>query len=177
MENFREDLLTARAVYLEGDITAIKAEEILQDMTWLNARGESPITLYIDSPGGSVGPGLVIYDVIQASRAPIVGIVQQQANSMAACILQACRKRLAYASSILTLHSIIIRRSLDELENNFIETLRDAQKNQHRIENIFAGRTQKTLEETKRLFFSSGREGERFIAEKALQENLIDKII
>lgn len=64
---------------------------------------EKPIYLVINSEGGAMGDGFVLYDTIKASIAPVVTVVQQAA-SMATVIFAAGSRRLVYPNARLMLH-------------------------------------------------------------------------
>lgn len=65
-------MLQRREIWLTGEITSELADAVIAQILHLDAEapGEE-ITLYIDSPGGSVTAGLAIYDVMQAVSAQI----------------------------------------------------------------------------------------------------------
>lgn len=63
----------------------------------------SPIYLLINSPGGEVGDGFMLYDLIRASQAPLITIGQNVA-SMATVILAAGKRRLLFPNSTIMLH-------------------------------------------------------------------------
>ena len=74
------------------------------DITAMNVDDPSrPIYLLINSPGGSVETGLVLYDLIHMSRAPVITIGMGCA-SMATLILAAGSERLIFPHSKLALH-------------------------------------------------------------------------
>ena len=58
-------LFTMRKMFLTGEITNEIANAFVQELLYLS-EGSEPIDIYINSPGGSVISGLVIYDAIQA---------------------------------------------------------------------------------------------------------------
>ncbi len=64
---------------------------------------KAPIYLYIDSPGGDVGAGMVLYDIIRMSRAPVVTVAQNCA-SMATVLMAAGAERVMYPHSRVMLH-------------------------------------------------------------------------
>ncbi|KKL24767.1 hypothetical protein LCGC14_2412060, partial [marine sediment metagenome] len=64
---------------------------------------KAPIYLYIDSPGGDVGAGMVLYDIIRMSRAPIVTVAPNCA-SMATVLMAAGAERVMYPHSRVMLH-------------------------------------------------------------------------
>lgn len=82
---------TNRIIFLEGTIDLDLANDFLSQMLYLEESDE-PVTLYINSPGGSVTAGLMIYDCIQGSRLPIDIVCAGMAASMAAVILAGGKK-------------------------------------------------------------------------------------
>jgi ATP-dependent Clp protease protease subunit len=64
---------------------------------------KAPIYLYIDSPGGDVGAGMIMYDIIRMSKAPIVTVAQNCA-SMATVLMAAGDERVMYPHSRVMLH-------------------------------------------------------------------------
>lgn len=173
-ENFRNDLLKKRTLYLEGEIIYRDAREIGESILWLNAVDDlREITLYINSSGGSVSAGLDIYDIIRHSNAPVTGIVYRFANSMATVILQACTTRKALKHSEIVIHHIKINKEWHEFDENLEEALADTKRDQESIYEIFARRTGRSLEEIKRIC----REAKTMFADEARGLGLIDEVI
>jgi ATP-dependent Clp protease protease subunit len=86
-------LLMDRIVYLGTEIDNLCANNIVQQLLHLQLEDASkPITLYINSPGGSIVDGMAIYDVIRRSKAPVHAVVAGMAASMGAVILSGCTK-------------------------------------------------------------------------------------
>ena len=79
--------LMNRRIFIKGEIDEDSANDFLSQMLYLEQESNDPITIYINSPGGSVNAGLVIYDCIQASEVEINIICTGMAASMAAVIL------------------------------------------------------------------------------------------
>lgn len=79
--------LMNRRIFINGEINQDTANDFLSQMLYLEQESNDPITIYINSPGGSVNAGLVIYDCIQASEVEINMICAGTAASMAAIIL------------------------------------------------------------------------------------------
>lgn len=84
--------LMNRRIFINGEINENTANDFLSQMLYLEQESSDPITIYINSPGGSVNAGLVIYDCIQASEVEINIICAGTAASMAAIILAGGRK-------------------------------------------------------------------------------------
>lgn len=83
-------LLSQRKLFIEGEITPEAACEFIKKIMVLNAEDSSkPIDVLINSPGGEINSGMVMYDVIQASKAPIRMFCIGRAYSMGA-VLFAC---------------------------------------------------------------------------------------
>lgn len=86
-------LFMDRIVWLGSEIDNSVSNSIVQQLTALQLEDPSkPITLYINSPGGSIVDGMAIYDVIKRSSAPVHAIVAGMAASMGAVILSGCTK-------------------------------------------------------------------------------------
>lgn len=81
-------LLSKRIVFLEGMINADSAGEFVRQILILNQESaDKPIRVLINSAGGEIGAGLMIYDAIQGSRAPVETYCVGHAYSMAAVIM------------------------------------------------------------------------------------------
>ena len=60
-------MLQRREIWLTGEIDSEQADSVICQLLHLEAENpDGEITVYIDSPGGSVNAGLAIYDVMQA---------------------------------------------------------------------------------------------------------------
>ena len=81
-------LLSQRKVFVEGEINAETACEFVKKNMLLNAEDSNkPIDVLINSPGGCINSGMLMYDVIQASKAPIRTWCIGRAYSMGAILL------------------------------------------------------------------------------------------
>ena len=75
-----------RTVFLEGEITQESANCFIKQLLILAKESEEPINIYINSGGGSVNAGLLIYDVMQSITSPVNVYVTGIAASMAALL-------------------------------------------------------------------------------------------
>lgn len=64
-------LLDRRIVFLRGAIEETVADDLVAQLLALDVAGDEPVTLYIDSPGGSVTGTFAIYDTMQLLSAPV----------------------------------------------------------------------------------------------------------
>jgi len=91
-------LLENRIVFLIGAISYEKAAEVIMKMLYLdNLKRNSEISLYINSPGGSVDDTMAIYDTIRFIGSPVATYCIGRAQSGAAVILAAGTKGQRYA--------------------------------------------------------------------------------
>ncbi len=100
-------LLKDRIVFIDGEIVDLTADLVVAQLLFLESQDpERDISLYINSPGGSVTAGLAIYDTIQYIKPQVQTICLGQAASMAALILTCgtAGKRFVLPSSRLLIH-------------------------------------------------------------------------
>jgi ATP-dependent Clp protease protease subunit len=91
-------LLDNRIVFLIGEISYARAAEVIMKMLYLdNLKRGSEISLYINSPGGSVDDTMAIYDTIRFVGSPVATYCIGRAQSGAAIILAAGTKGKRYA--------------------------------------------------------------------------------
>lgn len=86
-----ENKLFAERKLFIGDITRQSADEFAKAMMYLS-RSDEPVSIYINSYGGEVNPGLLICDLVRSSKAPVNMYCLGCAYSMAAVILAAGTK-------------------------------------------------------------------------------------
>lgn len=79
-------LVQERIIFIDSAINDELANGVIAQMLYLDSLNHDPISLYINSPGGSVYDGLAIYDVANLLKSPINTVCVGHAASMA-CIL------------------------------------------------------------------------------------------
>ena len=100
-------LLENRIVFLIGDINYARAAEVIMKMLYLdNAKRGREISLYINSPGGTVDDTMAIYDTMRFVGSPIATYCIGRAQSGGAIILAAGTKgsRFALPHAKIMLH-------------------------------------------------------------------------
>jgi ATP-dependent Clp protease protease subunit len=100
-------LLKDRIVFLDGEINDLTADLVVAQLLFLESQDpEKDISLYVNSPGGSVTAGLAIYDTMQWVKCDVQTYCIGQAASMGALILTggAKGKRYAMPSSRILIH-------------------------------------------------------------------------
>lgn len=100
-------LLKDRIVFIDGEINDATADLAVAQILFLESENpDKDISIYINSPGGSVTAGLAIYDTMQYVKCDIQTICMGQAASMGAVLLAGgtAGKRYALPSSRVMIH-------------------------------------------------------------------------
>ena len=100
-------LLKDRIVFIDGEINDASADLAVAQILFLESENpDKDISVYINSPGGSVTAGLAIYDTMQYVKCDIQTICMGQAASMGAILLAGgtAGKRYALPSSRVMIH-------------------------------------------------------------------------
>jgi ATP-dependent Clp protease protease subunit len=100
-------LLKDNIIFIGSEINDEVANATIAQLLYLEAENpDKEISLYINSPGGSISAGIAIYDTMQFVRAEVATIAVGQAASMAAVLLAAGRpgKRYSLPNSRIILH-------------------------------------------------------------------------
>ena len=103
-------LLKERVIFLTGPIEDVVANLVVAQMLYLEAENpDKDISLYINSPGGSVTSGLSIYDTMQFIKPDVSTLCVGQAASMGAVLLTggAKEKRYALPNSRVLIHQVM----------------------------------------------------------------------
>lgn len=114
-DNIFSELLKNRIILIDSEINDELAGIVTSQLLYLASKDTSPITIYINSPGGSVYAGFAIYDTIKYLSCQVNTVCTGAAMSMAAIIFLAGDKRLMLKHSRLMFHKPTI------LINEFIK--------------------------------------------------------
>ena len=167
-------LLNERIVFIGSPIDDQVANLAVAQLLHLESEdADKDVSLYINSPGGSVYAGLGIYDTMQFIRPDVATICCGIAMSMGSLLLAggAKGKRLSLPNSRILIHqpSAGFEGQSTDIEIHAREIL----KTRGRIDEIYAHHTGKTVEEVHR-----DMERDRFFsAEAAAEYGLIDRVI
>lgn len=167
-------LLKDRIIFLGGEVTDDEANLIVAQMLFLE--GDDPdkdISLYINSPGGSITAGMAIYDTMQYIRCDVSTICIGMAASMGAFLLAAGAKGKRRA---LPNGEILIHQPLGGARGQATEVAIHAEqliKTREKMNRILAERTGQSEEQ-----IALDTERDHYMtAEEALKYGLIDEII
>ena len=89
-------LLKDRIIILNGEITDNSSNVVVAELLYLDSISNDDISLYINSPGGSITAGMAIYDTMNFVKSNVSTICVGMAASMAAFILSSGEKVKRY---------------------------------------------------------------------------------
>jgi len=167
-------LLKERVVFLVGEVNDQTANLVIAQLLFLESENpEKDISLYINSPGGSVSAGLAIYDTMQFIKPDVSTLCMGMAASMGAFLLAAGTKdkRFSLPNSRVMIHQPLggARGQASDIEIQAREIL----YLRERLNKILSDRTGQTIEtiakDTDRDNFMS--------ADQAKEYGLIDQVI
>jgi ATP-dependent Clp protease protease subunit len=167
-------LLRERVMFLVGAVNDVTANLLVAQMLFLESENpDKDISLYINSPGGSVYAGMAIYDTMQFVKPDISTLCTGLAASMGAFLLTAGAKgkRFALPNSRIMIHQPLGgaqgQASDIEIQAREILYLRE------RLNQILAERTGQPIEQ-----IAKDTDRDNFLsAEKAVEYGLIDKVL
>lgn len=116
-------LLTDRIIMVEGEITDESAISIIAQLRYLESQDkEKPITMFIQSPGGSVSAGYAIIDTMNNIKCPVHTIAMGMTASMAVTIFLNGKKgeRTVYKHTELLVHQPLggVKGQISDMERN-----------------------------------------------------------
>lgn len=168
-------LLAQRKVFIEGEINQVSACEFIKKIMLLTSEDNStPIEVLINSPGGGITAGMLMYDVIQNSKCPIRMYCIGSAYSMGAVLFASGRHgRYILPNSELMLHEPLLSNQVGGNASSIrsiSESLLETRKKMNGILAKHTGRTEEEIEKATSYdhYFSS---------EESLEFGLCDKIV
>lgn len=138
-------LLEDRIIFLSGEIDDNLANLIIAQLIYLEGKNSTKdISLYINSPGGSVSAGMAIYDTMKYIKCDVATICVGLAASMGAFILSSGTKGKRYS---LPNSEIMIHQPLGGAKGQASDieiTTKQILKNQRKIKSDFSGKYEST---------------------------------
>jgi len=166
-------LLEDRVVFLNGEVNSQSANLVIAQLIFLEAKDPSKdISLYINSPGGSVTDGLAIFDTMNYIKCDVSTICVGMAASMGAFLLSAGAKGKRYA---LQNADIMIHQPLGGARGQATDIAIQAEhilKLKKKLSKVLAENTgqsfEKITEDCERDFYMSAKEAQDY--------GIIDKV-
>ena len=166
-------LLKNRIILLSGEINDDTANVIIAQLLYLDSINQEDISLYINSPGGSITSGMAIYDTMNLIKSDVSTICVGMSASMAAFLLSCGKKGKRYC---LPNSEIMIHQPLGGVNGQATEIDIVAKRIiglRSKINSILAKNTKKNLKQiekdTDRDYYMDSK--------SALEYGIIDKIL
>ena len=166
-------LLKDRIILLSGEIDDTLANIIVSELLYLDSISHNDISLYINSPGGSITAGMAIMDTMNFIKSDVSTICLGMAASMGAFLLSCGKKGKRY---ILPNAEVMIHQPLGGVQGQATEIKIVAErilKLKEKLNTILANNTGKDIKtitkDTERDYFLDSKE--------ALEYGIIDKIL
>jgi len=166
-------LLKNRIILLSGEINDDSANIVIAELLYLDSISHDDISLYINSPGGSITSGMAIYDTMNLIKSDVSTICVGMSASMAAFLLSCGKKGKRYC---LPNSEVMIHQPLGGVNGQATEIDIAAKRILNlkaKINSILAKNTKKNIKQiekdTDRDYFMD--------AEAALEYGIIDKIL
>ena len=166
-------ILEDRIIFLSGEITDEMANLVVAQLIYLESKDPTKdISIYINSPGGSVTAGMAIYDTMNYIRCDVATICVGMAASMGAFLLSSGTKGKRFA---LPNAEIMIHRVLGGARGQATDVAIQTQqllKTKNKLNRILAENTGKDVSQVER-----DTERDNYLtAEEALEYGLIDQV-
>jgi len=167
-------LLKERVIFLTGPVEDVGANLVVAQLLYLEAENpDKDISLYINSPGGSVTAGLSIYDTMQFIKPDVSTLCIGQAASMGAVLLAggAKGKRHALPNSRVLIHQVMggFQGQASDIEIHAQEILSIKEKLNNILSKHTGQKVKKVAEDSDRDNFLS--------PEEAVEYGLIDSVM
>jgi ATP-dependent Clp protease protease subunit len=166
-------MLEERVVFCQGTIDDDMANAIVSQLLYLDSQEEKPISMYVNSPGGSINAGCAIIDTMDYVKSPVRTIGLGECASMGAVILTCGEKgmRMVLPRTRILIHqaSSQARGQVLDMKTQYAET---EFMNELMLEVLAerTGKDKKTIrKDVDRDFWMSGAE--------AVKYGLIDKVL
>ena len=167
-------LLNDRIIFLADEVNDVTASLVVAQLLFLESKDpDKDISLYINSPGGSISAGMAIYDTMNFIKCDVSTICIGMAASMGAFLLSsgAKGKRFALPNSEIMIHQPLggMQGQASDIKIHADHIIRIKEK----MNRILASQTGKSYEQV-----CLDTDRDNFLtAEQALEYGLIDKIV
>ena len=167
-------LLNDRIIVLSDEVNDATASLVVAQLLFLEGQDpDKDISLYINSPGGSVSAGFAIYDTMQYIKCDVSTICMGMAASMGAFLLSSGTKgkRFALPNSLIMIHQPLggAQGQATEIEIVAKQILRTKEN----LNRILAENTGRSIEE----IYRDTERDNYMTAQEALDYGLVDKVI
>lgn len=172
--DIRDEMLDQRVLELMTSVDAESCAVVIRGLLHLQRQDSTtPITLYINSPGGEVQSGLALYDVMQAVSCPIRTVCLGMAASMGALLFIAGDEREILPHSRIMIHDPLIGAGAGGSALSVKARADDLMRIRDITAAVIAEHTGMTLDQV----FQLTAQDTYFEAEAAVEAGLADRVI
>lgn len=166
-------LLKDRIIMLSGEIDDNLSNVIVAELLYLDSLNHEPISIYINSPGGSITSGMAIYDTMNFVKSKVSTVCIGLAASMAAFLLACGEKNERYA---LPNSEVMIHQPLGGAKGQATEIEIAAKRIinlKHKLNSILSKKTGKDIK-----IIEKDTERDHFLSSyEALEYGIVDKVL
>ncbi len=166
-------LLKDRIIFIGGEIDDDLANAVISELLFLDSQGNDEISIYINSPGGSITAGMAIYDTMNYVKSPISTICVGMAASMASVLLASGDTGKRY---ILPNSEVMIHQPLGGVNGQATEIKIVADRILFLRNKLNKLLSEKTGQDIKKIEKDTERD-HYLTAKEALEYGLVDKIL
>lgn len=166
-------LLKDRIIFISGEIDDDTANGVIGQLLFLDSKSHDDISLYINSPGGSITAGMAIYDTMNFIKSDVSTICIGMAASMASVLLASGKKGKRF---ILPNSEVMIHQPLGGVSGQATEIKIVADRIlylRNKLNKLLADKTGKDIKQIEK-----DTERDHYLsAEDALKYGLVDKVL
>lgn len=161
-----EKMMETRTLLLSGEVNKELAERVIRQLILLESKGDDPIKVFIDSPGGDADAGYAIFDMMRFIKPEVYTVGMGLVASAGALVLLASPKehRIALPNSHYLIHQPLsgIRGVATEIEIH----ARELEKMREKINRLISKETgqdyEKVVKDTDRDFWMNADEAQEY---------------
>lgn len=179
-ELMRRRFLDQRKIFFWGEVDDRRCRQATEELLYLEAEkpGEE-ITMFVNSPGGSITAGMAVYDTMQLVTSPIRVVVVGLAASMGSILLSGGTKgrRLLYPHSRVLIHQPLIMGMMRGAAVDIHIQAQEMEKHREELNRILSEASGQPIEkirtDTDRDFYLNAEETIAY----GLADEIVDKVI
>nr|WP_300834390.1 ATP-dependent Clp protease proteolytic subunit [uncultured Acetatifactor sp.] len=170
----QDEMFQRREIECVGEITEESVYSLILQLRYLASESpDAAVTMFINSPGGSVASGLALYDVMQAVRCPVRTVCTGIAASMAALLFVSGSSRDMLPHARVMIHDPLIPGGIGGPALKIDALAKDLMQARKTTAAIIAAHTGKSLDEV----YAKTATDSYFNAAEAVAWGLADRII
>ena len=140
-KTYEETLIDSRIIFINGEINSQTSDLVIKQLLYLDSISHDDISIYLNTPGGSVSEGLAIIDAMRLIKSKVNTIAIGTVASMGAVILACGDKRSCLKHTKMMIHQVyfgvqgtmsdvsIVYENAQEVKKDLLDILSETTKN------------------------------------------------